>query len=42
MTAPIWQWSAVDTAGAIREGRATSEGSVTSRAVCNASRGLIF
>ncbi len=25
MTAPIWQWSAVDTAGAIREGRATSE-----------------
>jgi amidase len=25
MTAPIWQWSAVDTAGAIRDGRATSE-----------------
>jgi amidase len=25
VTAPIWQWSAVDTAGAIREGRATSE-----------------
>src|SRR6516225_607832 len=25
MTTPIWQWSAVDTAAAIRDGRATSE-----------------
>jgi amidase len=25
MTTPIWQWSAVDTAGAIRDGRVTSE-----------------
>ena len=25
MATPIWQWSAVDTAGAIRDGRATSE-----------------
>ena len=25
MATPIWQWSAVDTAAAIREGRATSE-----------------
>jgi amidase len=25
MATPIWQWSAVDTAAAIRDGRATSE-----------------
>ena len=25
MASPIWQWSAVDTAGAIRDGRVTSE-----------------
>jgi amidase len=25
MAEPIWQWSAVDTASAIREGRVTSE-----------------